>query len=119
MFVPESVGVYLEVFMARHSFMGELRQEHGNEGWQAPLRPKLVRADPCQPQDVLWDVWGFALQHAALAQTQGRRCQATETGRERQTHAGEEASPPRHVLILLEPLLGQAAGERSAPKTNR
>lgn len=100
--------------MARHSFMGELRQEHGNEGWQAPLGPKLVWADSCQPQDVLRDLWGFALQHAALAQTQGRRCQATEAARERQTHAGEEASPPRHVLILLEPLQGQAGGEECA-----
>lgn len=98
--------------MARHSFMGELRQEHGNEGWQAPLGPKLVWAHSCQPQDVLRDVWGFALQHAALAQTQGGRCQATEAGGERQAHAGEEASPPRHVLILLRPLQGQAgAGE--------
>lgn len=80
--------------------MGEFRQEHGNEGWQAPLGSKLVWADSCQPQDVLWDVWGLALQHSALAQTQGRRGQATEALRDRQTHTGEEASPPRHILIL-------------------
>lgn len=102
-FVPEWRS-NLEVLVARHSFVGELGQEHGNEDWQAPLGSEPVGADPRQPQDVLGDVWGFALQHSAPAQTQGGRRQATETGGEGQTHAGEEASPSGHVLVLLRPL---------------
>lgn len=87
--------MYLKVFVPRHSFVGEFRQEHCNERWQAPLRSQFVWADSCQPQDVLWDVGGFAFEHSTLAQTQGRWGQATETCRDRQTHAGEETTPSR------------------------
>lgn len=89
------VRIYLKVFVPRHSFVGEFRQEHGNESRQAPLCSQLVWTNSRQPQDMLWDVGGFALEHPTLAQTQGRRSQATEAGWERQTHAGEEATPSR------------------------
>lgn len=72
------IEVYLEVLMARHSFVGEFRQEHGNECRQAPLCSQLVWANSCQPQDVLWDVRGLALEHSTLVQTQGWWGQATE-----------------------------------------
>lgn len=101
------VGVFhLEVFVARHSLMGELGQEHGDEERQAPLGSQLLRADSRQPQHVLGDVRSFALQHAALTQTQGGRRQAAETGGEGEAHAGEEASPSGRVLVLLQPLQG-------------
>ncbi len=79
--------------MPRHSFVGEFRQKHGDEPWQAPLRSQLVWADSRQPQDVLWDVGVLALEHSPLSQTQGRRGQAAEACWERQTYAGEEATP--------------------------
>lgn len=88
------------MLVARHSFVGELGQEHGDERRKAPLRSQLVRAHPCQPQDVLGDVRGLALEHSPLVQTQSGRGEATEGGWDGQTHAGEEATPPRRVLIL-------------------
>lgn len=81
--------------MPRHSSVGEFGQEHANEPRQAPLRSQFVWADSRQPQDVLWDVGGLALEHSTVAQTQGRWGEATEACWERQTHAGEEATPSR------------------------
>lgn len=85
--------VYLKVFVPRHSSVGEFRQEHGNKPRQAPLCSQLLWANSRQPQDVLWDVRRLALEHSTLAKTQGRWGQATDTCRDRQTHAGEEATP--------------------------
>lgn len=98
--------VYLKVFVPRHCFLWEFGQEHGDEHWQTPLRSQLLWADSCQPQDVLWDVGGLALEHSTLAQTPGRGCQATEACWDRQAHAGEEATPSRRVLALR-PLQGR------------
>lgn len=89
------IEVYLKVFVPRHSSVGEFGQEHGNEPRQAPLCSQLAWADSRQPQDMLWDVGGFALEHSTLAQMQGRWCQATEAWWDRQTHAGKEATPSR------------------------
>lgn len=86
--------LYLKVFLSRHSSVGEFRQEQGNKAWQAPLCSQLVWTNSCQPQDVLWDVRGLALEHSMPAQTQGRRGQATDSRWDRQAHAGEEATPP-------------------------
>lgn len=83
------------MLVPRHCSVGEFRQEHGNEPRQAPLCSQLVRADSRQPQDMLWDVGGLALEHSPLAKTQGRRGQATEASWDGQTHAGEEATPSR------------------------
>lgn len=91
---------HLKVLVPRHSFVGEFGQEHGDECRKAPLCSQLVWADPCQPQDVLRDVWGLALEHSTLVQTQSRRGKATEGRWDGQTHAGEETTPPRWVLIL-------------------
>lgn len=96
---------HLQVLVPRHSFVGELGQEHGDKCRKAPLRSQLVWADPCQPQDVLRDVWGFALEHSALVQMQSRWGKATEGCWDGQTHAGEETTPTRWVLILR-PLKG-------------
>ena len=93
--VHVGIEVYLKVFMPRHSSVGEFRQEHGNEPRQVPLRSQPVRADSRQPQDVLRDVGGLALEHSTLTQTQGRWGQATESCWNRQTHAGQEATPSR------------------------
>lgn len=79
---------YLKVFMTRQRFVRKFRQEHGYETWQAPLCSQLVRANSCQPQDMLWDVGGLALEHSTLAQMQGGWGEATKTGWNRQTQAG-------------------------------
>lgn len=97
---------YLKVFVPRHSSVGEFGQEHGDEPRQAPLRSQPVWADSCQPQDVLWDVGGLALEHLAMAQAQGRWGQATEACWDRQAHAGEEATPPRREVLILLPFRG-------------
>lgn len=91
---------HLKVLVARHSLVGEFGQEHGDESGKAPLCSQLVWAHPCQPQDVFRDVWGLALEHSTPVQTHSRRGKATEGGWDGQTHAGEETSPPRWVLIL-------------------
>lgn len=80
--------------MPRHSFVGEFGQEHGDECRKAPFRSQLVRANPCQPQDVLRDVWGLALDHSTLVQMQTSRGKTTEGRWDGQTHAGKESTPP-------------------------
>lgn len=102
---------HLKVLVPRHSFVGEFGQEHGDECRKAPLCSQLVWFDPCQPQDVLWDVWGLALEHSTLVQTQSRRGKATGGHWDGEAHAGEETTPPRWVLNLG-PLKGRQ--ERAA-----
>lgn len=74
------------MFVARHSSVGEFRQEHGNESREAPLRSQLVGANSCQPQDVVRDLGGFALEHSTLAQMKGRRGKATQACWDRQAN---------------------------------
>lgn len=81
--------------MPRHSFVGEFGQEHGDECREAPFCSQLVWANPCQPQDVLRDVWGLALDHSTLVQMQTSRGKTTEGRWDGQTHAGKEPTPPR------------------------
>lgn len=86
---------HLKVLVPRHNFVGEFGQEHGDECGKAPFRSQLVWADPCQPQHVLRDVRGLALEHSTLVQTQTGRGKTTEGRWDGQTHAGEEPTPPR------------------------
>lgn len=98
--------VHLKVLVPRHNFVGEFWQEHGDECRKAPFRSQLVRADPCQPQHVLRDVRGLALEQSTPVQTQTGRGKTAEARWDGQTHAGEESTPPRRVLILR-PLQGR------------
>lgn len=91
---------HLKVLVPRHNFVGEFGQEHGDKCRKAPFRSQLVWADPCQPQHVLRDVWGLALEQSTLVQTQTGRGKTTEGRWDGQTHAGEESTPPGWVLIL-------------------
>lgn len=97
---------YLKVFVPWHSSVGEFRQKHGNEAWKAPFSSQPAWADSRQPEDVLWHLRGFSLEHPTLAQTEGGWGQAAEAFWDRQAHAGEETPPSRWDGLVLSPPRG-------------